>query len=93
MQGHRHLDLGSKLPGQSVPAVHTLSRPVSRSSRLVVRAELSAKGKRHNAEAITVKRIMGEGSYGQVPTLRSAALLLACCRQPNAPLRLLIPRF
>ena len=34
----------------------------------MVYAELSAKGKRHNAEAITVKRIMGEGSYGQVPT-------------------------
>ena len=69
MQGHRHPDLGSKLSGQSVPTFHGLSRPVSRASRLVVHAELSARGKRHNAEAITVKRIMGEGSYGQVPTL------------------------
>lgn len=89
MQGHRHPDLGSKLL-QSVPTVHSLNRPCSRSSRLMVHAELSAKGKRHNAEAITVKRIMGEGSYGQVPTSCSAALLLACCRQPKSPLRLLI---
>ena len=92
MRGHRHPDLGSKLPGQSVPKIHGLSRPVSRPSRLVVHAELSAKGKRHNAEAITVKRIMGEGSYGQVPTLHSTALLFASCRQPKAQLRLLIPR-
>ena len=82
MQGHRHLDLGSKLSGQSVPTLHSLSRAVSRSSRLRVHAELSAKGKRHNAEAITVKRIMGEGSYGQVPTfLRYSCSIVACLPQ------------
>jgi hypothetical protein len=42
------------------------ARPSRRAGATVVHARLVAKGRQHSADQITVKKVLGEGSYGQV---------------------------
>eukprot|EP00879_Flechtneria_rotunda_P025344 GHRR01026923.1.p1 GENE.GHRR01026923.1~~GHRR01026923.1.p1 ORF type:complete len:264 (+),score=69.48 GHRR01026923.1:175-966(+) len=49
----------------SVKSIHAAPRQVRR-NRLSITARLVAKGKAHAADQLIVKKVLGEGSYGQV---------------------------
>ena len=63
---------------QLAPARRVQNRTDARRVTPIVAAALSNKGTRHEASDVQVKRIMGEGSYGQVFEVTLLALAHPC---------------
>ena len=67
----------------AAPASAAHSRAARRRGALAVRAALQARGTAFPAEAITVKRVLGEGSYGQVFEVRESGARACMFRPPS----------